>query len=109
LLNFYGNTCVPCRAETPWLVEFEKQYKDKGLQIVGVEMYGSSAPSIQKFAGEFGVDYPLLIGSDTVGDLYTVGGLPTNYYINGKGTIVHATEGAMPKADMEAFIQQALQ
>src|SRR5207302_10372718 len=42
LLTFYGNTCAPCRAETPWLVDFQNRYKDKGLEIVGVEMYGSS-------------------------------------------------------------------
>lgn len=108
LLTFYGNTCVPCRAETPWLVEFQNKYKESGLQVVGVEMYGSSAASIQKFAAEFHVDYPLLVGSDAVGDLYGVGGLPVNYYINRRGILTRATEGAMPKADMETFVQKAL-
>jgi len=50
LLTFYGNTCAPCRGETPWLVDFQNRYKDKGLEIVGVEMYGSSPESIQTFA-----------------------------------------------------------
>jgi len=109
LLTFYGNTCAPCRAETPWLVDFQNRYKDKGLEIVGVEMYGSSPESIRTFATEFRVGYRLLVGSDIVGDLYSVGGLPTNYYINRKGMLLHATEGAMPQADMEAFIQQALE
>jgi hypothetical protein len=96
------------RSPTPWLVEFQDKYKAQGLQVIGVEMYGSSAEATQRFASEFGVKYPLLLGNDDVGNLDGVGALPTNYYIGRDRRLVQATEGAKSKADIESFILAAL-
>ena len=42
LLNFFGDTCAPCLQEKPWLVEIQKRDRAKGLEIIGIEMYGAS-------------------------------------------------------------------
>ncbi len=36
LLDFWASWCVPCRENSPDLIELNKKYKDKGLRIVGV-------------------------------------------------------------------------
>lgn len=36
LLDFWATWCVPCRQNSPQLIELHKKYKDKGLRIVGI-------------------------------------------------------------------------
>src|ERR1044071_2211347 len=40
VLDFYATWCEPCRAETPHLVNLQKQYGDKGLQVIGLNVGG---------------------------------------------------------------------
>src|SRR5207245_133630 len=74
LLNFWATWCQPCKIEMPWFVELQKQYGPQGLQVVGVAMDDASPEDIGKFAKDLGVNYPVLIGKEAVGDAY--GGIP---------------------------------
>src|SRR6202451_4044343 len=74
LLNFWATYCGPCKIEMPWFVELQKEYGAQGLQIVGVAMDDASKEDIAKFAKDMGVNYPILIGKESVGDEY--GGIP---------------------------------
>lgn len=74
LLNFWATWCGPCKIETPWLVELQNQYGAQGLQVIGVAMDDSGKEDIAKFAKDMGVNYPILIGKEAVGDEY--GGVP---------------------------------
>jgi thiol-disulfide isomerase/thioredoxin len=73
LLNFWATWCGPCKIETPWLVELQKQYGSQGLQVIGVAMDDSGKDEIAKFAKDMGVNYPVLLGKEAVGDDYGPG------------------------------------
>jgi len=70
LLNFWATWCVPCKIEMPWFVELQDRYAAEGLQVVGVAMDDASPDDIEKFASELGVNYPILVGEETVGNAY---------------------------------------
>ena len=38
LLDFWATECGGCRVEIPWFMEFDRSYKSKGLDVVGVSM-----------------------------------------------------------------------
>jgi peroxiredoxin len=89
LLNFWATWCVPCKAEMPWFVELQNKYRTEGLQVVGIAMDDASQQDLRKFTNDLGVNYPILIGTDTVGDSY--GGvqfLPFSLYISRDGRVV---------------------
>jgi len=109
LLNFWATWCVPCKIETPWLVEFQKQYGPEGLQVVGVAMDDSSKEDIAKFAKDMGMNYPVLLGKEAVGDAYGgVPGLPETFFISRDGKIVDKIIGLQGRADIEEAIRKAL-
>lgn len=109
LLNFWATWCGPCKIEMPWFVDFQKEYGSQGLQIVGVAMDDSSKEDIAKFAQEMGVNYPVLLGKEAVGDEYGgVPALPESFFIGRNGKIVDKIIGLKGKAEIEDSIKKAL-
>jgi peroxiredoxin len=109
LLNFWATWCGPCKIEMPWFVELQNQYASQGLQIVGVAMDDASKEDIAKFAKEMGVNYPILIGKEAVGDEYGgVPALPESFIIGRDGKIVDKILGLRGKAEIEDSIKKAL-
>ena len=109
LLNFWATWCGPCKIEMPWFVEFQKQYGDQGLQIIGVAMDDSGKDEIAKFAKEMGVNYPVLLGKEAVGDEYGgVPALPETFFIGRDGKIVDRIIGLKGRAEIEDAIKEAL-
>lgn len=109
LLNFWATWCGPCKIEMPWFVDFQKQYGSQGLQIVGVAMDDASKEDIGKFAKDMGVNYPILIGKEAVGDQYGgVPALPESFLIARDGKIIDKIIGLRGKAEIEDAIKKAL-
>ena len=109
LLNFWATWCGPCKIEMPWFIELQKQYGSQGLQIIGVAMDDSSKEDIAKFASDMGVNYPVLLGKEAVGEAYGgVPALPESFFIGRDGKIVDKIIGLKGKAEIEDSIKKAL-
>lgn len=64
LLNLWGTWCGPCRAEMPTLIALQDQYRDKGLEIIGVNIGdGNGVPEtdaqITKFVEQMKLNYTI--------------------------------------------------
>jgi peroxiredoxin len=109
LLNFWATWCGPCKVEMPWFVDLQNQYRSQGLQIVGVAMDDASKEDIGKFAKDMGVNYPILIGKESVADQYGgVDGLPESFLITRDGRIIDKIIGLRGKSEIEDAIKKAL-
>jgi len=109
LLNFWATWCGPCKIETPWLVELQNQYGSQGLQVVGVEMGDDAKDDIAKFTKDMGVNYPMLIGKEAVGEAYGgVPALPETFFIGRDGKILDKIIGLRGKGEIEDSIKKAL-
>jgi peroxiredoxin len=109
LLNFWATWCGPCKIEMPWFVELQNRYASQGLQILGVAMDDASKEDIGKFAKEMGVNYPILIGKESVGDQYGgVPALPESFLISRDGKIVDKIIGLRGKAEIEDSVKKTL-
>ncbi len=109
LLNFWATWCGPCKIEMPWFVELQQKYGSQGLQVVGVAMDDASKEDIAKFAKEMGVNYPVLIGKEAVGDSYGgIPALPETFFIGRDGKVVDKILGLRGKAEIEDAIKKAL-
>jgi peroxiredoxin len=110
LLNFWATWCEPCKIEMPWFVELQNEYGSQGLQVVGVAMDDSSKEEIARFAKEMGVNYPILIGKEAVGEDYGgVPALPESFFISRDGRIVNRIMGLRGRGEIEDSIKKALE
>lgn len=109
LLNFWATWCPPCKVEIPWFVDLQKQYANDGLVVLGVAMDDASQQEIAKFAKDMNINYPILLGTEEVGDAYGgVEGLPTSFYIGRDGKVVDRVAGLRSYGDVKEKVQAAL-
>ncbi len=108
LLNFWATYCGPCKIEMPWFVELQKEYGPQGFQIVGVANDDASAEDIAKFAKEMGINYPILIGKDSVSDRYNVSVLPTTFFLDRDGKLIAREFGLVSRSVFVDHIKKAM-
>jgi peroxiredoxin len=58
-LNVWATWCPPCTREIPDFVEIYKQYKNKGLEIIGISVDRISQSKVLKFAEKYKINYPV--------------------------------------------------
>jgi thiol-disulfide isomerase/thioredoxin len=64
LLNIWGTWCGPCRAEMPHLIEMQDKYRDRGFEVIGLNIGDGGGGSesnemITKFAEKMKLNYTL--------------------------------------------------
>ncbi len=97
VLNFWATWCGPCGLEIPWFIEFEKQYKSRGLEIVGVSMDEDGWKAIKPYVASHKLNYRVLLGNDSVGQLYGgVDSLPTTFVIDREGRLAFPPHVGLP-------------
>jgi thiol-disulfide isomerase/thioredoxin len=109
LLNFWATWCQPCKIEMPWFEQLQKQYAPDGLQVIGVAMDDASKEDVAKFAKNLGVEYPILLGKENVGDAY--GGvqfLPATFYVGRDGRVADKVFGLKGRDEIEDLIKKTL-
>lgn len=107
ILDFFASWCPPCKQEVPDFIELQKTYGDKGFAMVGVALV--SASDAKQFAGEMGINYPVLIDDGKVSGAYgPIRSIPTTFVIDKSGKIVKMYIGFRPKETFEADIKGLL-
>jgi thiol-disulfide isomerase/thioredoxin len=92
LVNLWATWCGPCRSEIPELVKLHKEYRAKGLQVVGLSTEDPefSAEGVKTFAQEFKMDYPVgWVSQDVaVALMQGRGSIPQSFVISRDGRIL---------------------
>jgi thiol-disulfide isomerase/thioredoxin len=118
-LNFWATWCAPCKIETPWLVELEKQYKPQGFEILGVsfddldkddpKLLAKDKAEIAKSVQDLHISYPVLLDGDSIAKPYGDPDVfPTSLFVDRNGAVVAASFGLTSKDELEGNIRKAL-
>lgn len=111
VLNFWATWCEPCRREIPLLIELQKKYEPRGLQVVGVAI--DSLDAVRGFAKAMGVNYPVLYGVEAAMNVAASygdeqGTLPYTVVIGRDGRIQHIFRKEIKHSDIEPVIHGLL-
>jgi thiol-disulfide isomerase/thioredoxin len=88
VVDFYATWCGPCMAAIPHNNELLKQYKDKGLVIVGVCTSNRGQEKMEQTAKDRGIEYPTARDPQlTSAKAWQVHYYPTYAIVDRKGTV----------------------
>lgn len=87
ILHFWQIGCSSCRLEMPAMDKLYQQYRQKGLEILAVNV-GQSRQDVRIFASELGVSYRLFMDPEKeAASAYGVTDIPRTYVIDRKGIV----------------------
>ncbi len=100
LLDFWGTWCRPCLNSLPHLVDLQRRYGPRGLQVIGIA-YEDGSPAEQQQRVNFvrqrlGLNYRVLLGQGDhcpVKNALAVHSFPTLILLDEQGNILWRTEG----------------
>jgi len=88
LLVFSTTWCSYCRKEIPQLKELYAKYKEKGLEIINIDIQ-ESKDRVSAFTLKHKLPYTVLLDTDgKVASMYGVRGVPTKVLISKEGKII---------------------
>ena len=109
ILNFWATWCPPCKEEIPGFVEAYNEYKDQGLEIIGLSLDQLSPEKVLEFARSYKVNYPVAMSTDKIYEAYQPGQyIPASIIIDKKGMIRHRHVGYLAKADIVRYFQELM-
>src|SRR5919202_200655 len=113
LVDFWTYSCINCIRTIPYLVDWNEQYADKGLVIVGVHTpefeFEKNIDNVKAAVQKYGIKYPVLQDNDKgTWDAYQNRYWPRKYLIDNEGYIRYDHIGEGGYAETEKVIQSLL-
>jgi len=103
-LNFWATWCGPCRQEIPGFLEIYDQYKNNGMEIIGISVDRTGPASVLNFARQYKISYPVVMSTQKLERDYRPGRfVPTTFVIDKNGQIRHKHVGYMNKRTLKDY------
>jgi cytochrome c biogenesis protein CcdA/thiol-disulfide isomerase/thioredoxin len=113
LLDFWTYSCINCVRTLPHIMQWYKEYKDKGLEIIGVHTpefaFEKNKQHVEDAVKRFNITYPVALDNNyQTWQTYDNHYWPAHYLINQDGMIVKTHFGEGDYVEMENAIRALL-
>ena len=98
VLDFWATWCKPCSRAIPKLVLLYEEFKDQGVQFIGISVDSPrNLTKVKPFANAKGITYPVLLDSNSeIMNRLQVTVMPTIMIVNEKDEVVLVHRGYRP-------------
>ena len=94
LVNFWASWCEACMSEMPSLVNLWGQYKDKGFQVVSVNVDENPELVMPRVAHDLHMRFPLFVDrGQKLSDLFDVHAIPLSVIMDSHRKILYIETG----------------
>ncbi len=108
VVRFWADWCKYCEGEMKAIESVYQRHKGKGLQVLAINA-GQDKATINAFINKIGVTYPALLDEQSaIARSYGVVGLPTTFFIDGKGIVRAKIVGEADEATFERLALELL-
>jgi thiol-disulfide isomerase/thioredoxin len=111
IINFWATWCAPCLKEIPEFIKLQEEYREHGLQFVGVAI--DDRQSVLSYLQGVNVNYPVLIAGDggidyarKLGNI--INAVPYTVVVNQPGEIVERLPGEISPENLRRIITPLL-
>jgi len=112
VLNFWATWCTPCTAEMPTLETLWRDYRERGLVVVGVSVdRGAPRSLITPYLKGLDLTFPVLLDPQMeTANTWRVAGVPATFLIRPGGEVVGMVVGAREwdSHEMRALLESML-
>lgn len=107
LVNFWISSCGACRGEMKYMESFYNRWKDEGVTILALNVYGKQR-AVQLYVMAEEMTFPVLLDSEgTVAESYELEFLPTTFFIDRQGIIRYVMDDPFKsQEDIEKIIEE---
>jgi thiol-disulfide isomerase/thioredoxin len=109
VINFWATWCAPCRREIPLLKTIAAEWAGRDLKVVGIAV--DYRDKVKEFAGQFKIDYPVLIGDQDALDLAAKFGMaspafPFTVFTDRRGEVVALFVGELHRPQVDFILSE---
>jgi cytochrome c biogenesis protein CcdA/thiol-disulfide isomerase/thioredoxin len=114
LVDFWTYSCINCIRNNPYLIEWQKTYKDDGLVVIGVHApefsFEKKLSNVQKAVRDQKIPYPVVLDNEfKTWNAFQNRSWPASYLIDANGQVRRVHEGEGKYAETEEAIRALLQ
>ena len=112
VLNFWGGSCPPCRAEMPGFQNVYERHSDDILMLgvdIGPFLGLGTRTSALRLLDELGITYPAAyaVDRDPLAQ-FQITGLPATYFFDGTGNLLSSRGGFIDERALENRVRELI-
>ncbi|SIS37049.1 thiol-disulfide oxidoreductase ResA [Salimicrobium flavidum] len=105
MINFWATYCEPCKEEMPYMEELYPEYKEKGVEILAINL-DTTDIVVNQFLREYQLSFPILQDEGgQVMNLYNIGPIPSTLFIGPDGRIEETVIGPLTLSKLEGHLK----
>lgn len=113
IIDFWTYSCINCQRTLPYLKDWDKKYRDKGLVILGIHApefaFEHKIENVSQAVKDADISYPVGLDNDyATWKAYNNQYWPAKYFIDKKGNLRHYHFGEGQYEESERIIQYLL-
>ncbi|MBA2364441.1 MAG: TlpA family protein disulfide reductase [Chloroflexia bacterium] len=107
VVNFWSSWCEPCKDEAPELERTWQRYKDRGVVIVGANVWTEDQEA-RGFLEEQGITYPNGSTEAALAAEYGLTGIPETFIIDRDGKLVRRWLGPLTEQELADMLDTTI-